>query len=106
VNRLLAAAAVAGALATSPWVEARELTHDEVSAALHLCERYTVSCGEGSPAHPKCYSLPACRIIQHRFYTDLLKGFDADDAQDRAMIEDVARRAKERLRNRIESERG
>ena len=39
--------------------------------------------------------MPACQVIQHRFYTDLLKAFDADDAQDRAMIEDVARRAKE-----------
>lgn len=74
---------------------AGELTHDEVSAALHLCERYTVSCGEGSPAYPKCYSLPACAVIQHRFYTDLLKVFDADDARDQAAIEDVARRAKE-----------
>jgi len=74
---------------------AGELTHDEVSAALHLCERYTVNCGEGSTASPKCYNLPACRVIQHRFYTDLLKVIDADHARDLATIEDVARRAKE-----------
>ena len=72
-----------------------ELAHDEVSNALKLCERYTVSCGEGSPAYPKCYSLPACRVIQHRAYTDLAKAFDDDDDRDRATIEDVARRAKE-----------
>jgi hypothetical protein len=95
MNKLLAAAAVAGALATSPGVGAGELTHDEVSAALKLCERYTVSCGEGSPASPRCYSLPACLVIQHRFYTDLVKVIDADHARDRATIEEVARRAKE-----------
>jgi hypothetical protein len=95
MNKLLAAAAVATVLISSPGVGAGELTHDEVSAALDLCERYTVSCGEGSPAYPKCYSLPACRVIQHRFYTDLLKAFDADDARDRAAIEDAARRATE-----------
>ena len=96
MNKLLAAAAVAGVLASSPGMGG-ELAHDEVSTALDICERYTVSCGEGSPAHPRCYSLPACLVIQHRFYTDLLKGFDADDDRDRdrAMIEDVAKRAKE-----------
>jgi hypothetical protein len=95
MNKLLAAAAVATVLISSPGVGAEALTLDEVSAALHLCERYTVSCGEGSPAYPRCYSLPACRVIQHRFYTDLSKGFDADDARDRAAIEDAARRATE-----------
>jgi hypothetical protein len=94
-NKLLAAAAVAGILASSPGVRAEELTHEEVSNALYLCERYTVSCGEGSPPYPRCFSLPACRIIQHRFYTDLVKGWDDDDPQDRAAIEDVARRATE-----------
>jgi hypothetical protein len=60
MNNLLAAAAVATVLTSSPGVGAGQLTRDEVSAALHLCERYTVSCGEGSPAYPQCYSLPAC----------------------------------------------
>jgi hypothetical protein len=95
VKKLLATAAVAVTLTSSPGVRAEELTDDEVSAALYLFERYTVSCGEGSPAYPKCYSLPACRVIQHRFYTDLAKAFDDDDARDRAVIEDVARRVKE-----------
>ena len=82
-------------LTSTPGLWAEELTDHEVSAALQLCERYTVSCGEGSPAYPRCYSLPACRIIQHRFYTDLAKAYDDDDTRNRAAIEDVARRAKE-----------
>ena len=65
MNKLLAAAAVAGVLASSPGVGG-ELAHDEVSTALDLCERYTVSCGEGSPAYPRCYSLPACLVFRKR----------------------------------------